>query len=216
MSEVTRGKFANVIWAPVTKDMEANALAIHIPVRKGILGYRIFLIRKQDRAKFAAIKSLEELKKLSVGQGREWEDVKVLRANDFIVETGINYEGLFEMLSKGRFDYFSRGINEAPEEYAARKDKLPNLWVEEKLLLYYPWPKFFYVSKNNPKLAERIEQGLNIMIKDGSFDKVFYKYHGSAIKNTNLKGRKIFRIGNPLLPPVVPFDRKELWFDPFE
>ena len=39
-------------------------LPVRIPIRKGILGYRIFLIRKQVREKFAKITTLDELKQL--------------------------------------------------------------------------------------------------------------------------------------------------------
>ncbi len=55
------GKRLTIIWSTVTKELEKKLLPIRIPVRKGILGYRIFLIRKQDKEKFAAIKSLKEM-----------------------------------------------------------------------------------------------------------------------------------------------------------
>ena len=214
--ELKKGRTLNVIWATVTEELEKELLPIRIPVRKGILGYRIFLIRKQDQEKFAAIDTLEELKKLRVGQGADWNDVHVFRFNGFNLVTGSSYEGLFKMLIQERFDYFSRGINEALPEYEARKDNLPDLFVEENLLLYYPWPKYFFVPKNNTQLAERIERGLNIMIKDGSFDQLFFKYHQSTIERVNFKKRRIFRLKNPLLPPTAPIKRKELWYTLFE
>jgi hypothetical protein len=132
------GKVVNVIWTTPSEDREHSLLPIRIPIRKGLLGYRIFLIRKEDRFKFSAIKTLDELKKLKVGQGHIWNDVQVFKANGFGIVTGSNYEGLFRMLIEGRFDYFSRGINEAPGEYLSRKDKYPNLFLEESILLYYP------------------------------------------------------------------------------
>jgi hypothetical protein len=214
--EVQDGVRLNVIWAAVTEELEQDALPVRIPIRKGILGYRIFLIRKQDREKFAKITTLDELKQLTVGQGHGWKDVEVFKANGFPVITGDSYEGLFKMLVNGRFDYFSRGINEAPEEYAARKDDLPDLWVEEHLLLYYPWPKYFFVSKNAPLLADRLERGLNMMIEDGSFDEIFRKYHGASIQAANLKNRRLFTISNPLLPATAPLGRKQLWYTPFK
>ena len=214
--EVQDGVRLNVIWAAVTEELEQDALPVRIPIRKGILGYRIFLIRKQDREKFAKITTLDELKQLTVGQGHGWKDVEVFKANGFPVITGDSYEGLFKMLVNGRFDYFSRGINEAPEEYAARKDDLPDLWVEEHLLLYYPWPKYFFVSKNAPLLADRLERGLNMMIEDGSFDEIFREYHGASIQAANLKNRRLFTISNPLLPATAPLGRKQLWYTPFK
>lgn len=210
------GKRVNVGWSSPTHEREAKFIPIRIPIRKGLLGYRIFLIRKQDRAKFASIRTLEELKKLSVGQGHIWKDVKVFKANGFKVVEGTVYESLFKMLILGRFDYFSRGINEAPSEYEERKGKLPDLFIEENILLYYPWPKYFFTSKKTPELAERIERGLRMMIQDGSFEEHFMKYHQKGIERANLQNRRLFKIHNPLLPSTAPTDQKELWFDPFE
>lgn len=209
------GRIVNVGWSSPTQEREEKFIPILIPINKGLLGYRVFLIKKKNREKFSSISTLQELKKLKVGQGHVWNDVKVFKANDFKVVTGPDYEGLFEMLSAERFDYFSRGINEAPKEYEERKDKFPSLFIEQSILLYYPWPKYFFTSKKTPELAERIERGLRIMIKDGSFEQHFLKHHKQDIERVNLKDRKLFKIHNPLLPATAPVDQKELWFDPF-
>jgi hypothetical protein len=204
----------NVIWTTSSKERENSLLPIRIPIRKGLLGYRIFLIKKEDQKIFSNIQTVEQLKQLTVGQGHIWNDVIVFKENDFSIVTGPNYEGLFRMLLKGRFDYFSRGVNEAPSEYESRKEMYPNLAIEDSILLYYPWPKFFFTSKKNIKLAQRIEQGLNMMIEDGSFDALFLKYHKEDIERVNLKDRKLFRINNPLLPKTAPLEQKDLWFVP--
>lgn len=213
--EVTEGDNLNVLWAAPTEQLERDALPIRIPIRKGLLGYRILLIRKQDREKFAKIATIEDLKRLTCGRGLGWKDVEMFKANGFPMVLGNNYEGLFQMLVDERFDYFDRGIHEVQDEYAARKKSLPDLLIEETLALYFPWPKYFFVPKKAPQLAERLERGLNIMIEDGTFDKIFWKYHRESIEAANLKNRRLFRISNPLLPATVPLHRKELWFDPF-
>lgn len=213
--ELLSGDLINVIWAVPTRETENNFLSVRIPLRKGILGYRVFLVRKQDRAKFAAVKNLDDLKKLIVGQGHTWNDIAVFKANGIPVVTGNDYERLFAMLMEGRFDYFSRGINEAPAELAARKDKYPDMMIEENILLYYPWPKFFYVNKKDKKLADRIEKGLNIMIQDGTFEVLFRKFNQKHIDSAGLKNRRLIKLENPLLPDSVSFERKELWYDPF-
>jgi len=79
--EVGKGEQINVIWRSTSEKLERELLPIRIPLRKGLLGYRIFLIRKDDQAKFSAIQSLDELKKLSVGQGASWGDVALFTAN---------------------------------------------------------------------------------------------------------------------------------------
>jgi hypothetical protein len=70
---VQDGVRLNAIWAAVTEELERDALPVRIPIRKEILGYRIFLIRQQDRKKFAKITTLDELKQLTVWQGLGWE-----------------------------------------------------------------------------------------------------------------------------------------------
>ena len=54
-----------------------------------------------------------------------------------------------------------------------------------------------------------------MMIEDGSFDELFFEYHQEMIEKSNLKGRRLFEIENPLLPATAPLDRTELWYDPF-
>lgn len=47
----------------------------------------------------------------------QWSTTRVLTENGFNVVTGLDYEGLFKMLTKGRFITFGRGINETHREY---------------------------------------------------------------------------------------------------
>ncbi len=58
--------------------------------------------------------------------------------------------------------------------------------------------------------------GLEIMTKDGTFDRIFMKYKSETIDRVNLKSRKLFKIENPFLPEDTPLNRSELWFDPFK
>jgi len=214
--ETQKGKDLNLMWRTGDTELEKKLIPIYIPTRRGILGYRIFLIREDMQDKFSDVKTLKELKKYSVGQGRGWADVKVFKYNDFKVVGGKTYEGLFEMLVKRRFDFFSRGVSEAYPEQKKRKDIYPDLHVEEDILLFYPWPYLFYISKNNPRIAERIEKGMRIMIEDGSLEKIFIKYNGEIIKKANLNKRKVFRIENPDLSEKLPLDDESLWFNPYK
>ena len=214
VKEFMQGEHVNLFWSPPQDLYEKNMRVIRIPILKGLLGYRIFLIRKKDQAKFSSIKTIEDLRKYTVGQGKNWADVKVYEHNNIKVVKGNRYEHLFGMLARGRFDYFARGINEVFPEFQAKKNHFPIMHVEESILLYYPYPVFIYVHITNERLAERIEQGLGLMIEDGSFDKLFFKYHSSMIEKANLKGRKVFRIENPFIPESTPLNRNELWYDP--
>ncbi len=122
INELQRGELINVHEIPAMSMLnQKNVIPVLVPLRKGTLGYRVFLIHKDNRQKFRSIESLEQLKKLVAGQGKGWGDVPILRYNGINVIEGNNYEGLFLMLENKRFDYFSRGISEAPHEYEDRK-----------------------------------------------------------------------------------------------
>ena len=91
-------------------------LPIRIPIQKGILGWRVGLIRKGDQGRFAGVDTLEDLKRVRLAQGQEWPDTLILRANGIDVITAPRYEGLFKMLVSKRFDYFPRSVNEIWDE----------------------------------------------------------------------------------------------------
>jgi hypothetical protein len=118
------------------------------------------------------------------------------------------------MSAANRIDLFPRGINEVFHEYAARHDAIPNLAVEKNLLIYYPWPYYFFFNKSNKALAKRVETGIRKMMKDGSFDAIFMKYNRASIIKANLKNRRIIRIKNPTLPKDTPLSDASLWIDP--
>lgn len=205
----------NLFVRATSAELEKTFLPILIPVDRGLLGYRIFLIRPADQKKFAAVKSLDDLRQLSVGQGRGWADVAILNAAKFTVVEGSSYEGLFPMLKLHRFDFLSRSLDEAWREYDERQ--LQNeLMVEPGLLLYYPLPRYFFVRRDaeGALLAQRIATGMELMIKDGSLIKLFEQHKAALIKRAGLAQRRIFRIPNPHLSAQTPLNRPELWYDP--
>lgn len=203
----------NVVWSSTTIEKERNYLPIRIPLRKGILGYRVALIRKDKQALLDHVQTLEDLKKFTIGQGVGWDDAKLYRANGIeVIEA--KYSNLFRMLDYQRFDLFPRGIGEVFTEFEKNHAANPNLAIEENLLIYYPWPYYFFVSKNNPILQKRIETGLRRMIKDGSFDAIFWKYNAKAIESVNFKKRRLIQIKNHLLPKETPLQDESLWFKP--
>jgi len=211
--DLKSNKDIDVIALPTSIEREKELLPVRIPIMKGLLGYRIFLIRKNDQNKFLKIRSLKDLKKFNAGFGHDWADTEILKSNGLPVITAPNYESLFLMLNAGRFDYFPRGVNEAFSEISSRKNNLPDLDIEKRIALYYPFPVYFFVNSSNIELASRLEKGLNIAIEDKSFNQLFDHHFSSFIKSADLKNRKIFKLKNPALPDVTPFNNKKLWLD---
>jgi hypothetical protein len=215
--EIVNGSGAVTIFARSTSlEHEERMQPIRVPIDKGLISYRVFLIRSDLRPRLDAVASLDDLRKFSVGSFVTWADTRILRDGGFEVVTGDSYEGLFRMLVAKRFDLYSRSVDEAYREYDERKALLPDMAVDDKLLLHFPTTRYFFVQRSaaGQQLAARVEAGLEQMIRDGSFDAHFHKHKGPLIERANLKSRRVFRIGNPFLSPQTPLNRRELWFDP--
>lgn len=205
-----------VMYLDTRPDYETNLIAIHIPVDKNLVGYRVFLIRKENQKLYNSVKSLDDLRKFKFGLGLGWIDVDILNSNQFQVVTASCYDCLFEMMDNERSDLALRGVNEVIGEYEERRAAMPDLCIETNILFYYPMPMYFWFPKTDEgrRLAARAEEGMRIMIADGTYDKIFADYYDSTIQRLKLKDRKIFRINNPFLGPETPFQDKQLWFDP--
>lgn len=202
-----------VMWAASDASLEEQVLPVRIPLLKGLLGHRILLIHKNGQAKFDAVNTLDDLKKLKLGQGTRWADTAILESNGLNVIKTEKYESLLYMLDGGRFDAFPRGVQEPWSEV----DKIPGLElaIEQRLMLVYKMPFYLFVSPNNQALASAIENGLNAMIADGSFDREFLNDPSikKVIELADLKNRKVFYLDNPAMPKGTPVERSELWLD---
>jgi len=205
-----------VMYLSTIPDFEMNLVPVRIPVDRNLGGYCIFLIRKGEQARFDSVRSLDDLRRFTFGLGLGWIDVDILRANNFRVVTGSSYEGLFEMVVNRRFDVFLRAAVEVLDEYSERKERLPDLCIERSIVFYYPLPMYFWFPKTTAgkRLAARAEEGMRMMINDGTYDRIFDRYQRHKIEQLDLKHRRIFRIGNPFPGPETPFADRKLWFDP--
>jgi hypothetical protein len=205
-----------VMYLGATAELEKDLVPVRIPVDKNLGGYNVFLIRKTEELRFKDLRTLDDLRAFSYGLGLGWEDVGILRSNGFRVVTGSSYDGLFEMLLNRRFDIFLRGAVEVVGEYDQRRSEMPGLAIEERVILYYPLPMYFWFSRTvvGEHLAQRAREGMMAMIDDGTYDRIFMEYEGSKIDRLKLGTRRIFRISNPNLTPETPFWDKRLWFDP--
>lgn len=203
------GRNIDVVWTETSAEREKRLRPIRIPIDKGGLGWRIFLIRSTDIDRFAAINSVQELQALRAGQVHDWPDVDVLWVNGLKVVTSSSYIGLFKMLAAGRIDYFPRSVGEVWLEQKFHAEKA--LAVDQNILLVYPTALYFFVNKDNHELAQDIEQGLETLIASGEFDRLFTLHYGEFLKRANVSERKVFKLVNPVLPDTMPLDRKELW-----
>ncbi len=210
---LSTGEQVDVLWSMTTRKREQHLRPVRIPLAKGLMGYRLLVVRQQDGDRFTAIRSLEALASRVAGQAADWPDTDILRHNDLPVTTS-GYLSLFTMLRRERIDYIPRALSEPWVEVAQRPEF--GLQVEPTLMLYYPTANYFFVQQRNGALAERLERGLENAIADGSFDELFYHHpsHRLAFERSQLSRRRVLTLDNPLLPERTPLDRPELWWRP--
>lgn len=189
-----------VITCGTSKEFEEEMLPVRIPIYRGMLGYRIGIINKSRQPEFSAVQSIDDFRKMSIGQGIGWADTEILKAGGFKVITA-DYQMLFKMVSRNRYDCFLRGINEAFDEVKVYGRENPEIAVETDLVLYYPFAMFFFVNRDDKELAHTIETGLKRAYEDGSFLD-FFKTHPqtkSVLEDARLEDRRLFKIDNPTM-----------------
>lgn len=205
------GQDIDVLVLTSTTEREAALLPIRIPIDRGLLGYRVLLIRSEDAPRFAQLKSLRDI---SLGQVADWLDTRILERGGLTVVTGPTQGQMMGMLHAGRFDAYPRGLPQAWDELAT--DGGSGLMIEPTLAIYYPLARYFFVAPGNHALADRIERGFRLAIADGSFATLFHDDPGNkrALALADLKHRRIIRLNNPFLPRDAPRDESGLWFEP--
>jgi len=206
----------NVSLFPAQKGLDETLVPVRIPVDRGMLGYRVLLIRESEQSLFDQVRKVSDLKRFKFGLLSWWEDVAIMRQAGLQVVPGTSYEGLFKMLSAGRFDAFSRSSSEVLQEYEARRKDLPGVAVEKHLLLHYPMPAYFWFpnTEDGRNRAERVRTGLTEMLKDGTFQALFDQEFGPLIKQLDMDHRVVLELANPLLGDGDPLDDPTLWYRP--
>lgn len=201
LTEVSRGKYTNALielnYEPRHID-EHGLIYIDFPIDLGVLGTRICFVNSQRKAEVAAITSIEQLRKFTIGQGIGWADALILRHNQFNVLEISNYSSLFKMVAAGRMDLACRGANEIKREYQQFGAFLA-LTMDEHFALEYPLPRFFFTNAENTLLKTRMEKGLRLAYADGSLVQLWKEYYADSVAFIKLHQRIIFYIENPLV-----------------
>ncbi len=198
LKEISNGKL-DVGHFIATEEREKNALVIRIPIMQGLLGYRICLIKEGNQHIFDNITNQVEWieKNITIGQQTNWPDTEILKTNGFNVATTFKYELLFQQLAKERFTCFARGANEINREFI-EYDTL-DLAIEKNIVIYYPFPLFYFVNPHNKMLAERLELGLNRLQQNGTANKLFEQNFSYILHELSLDKRHILKLNNPTL-----------------
>lgn len=204
----------NIVWGMTNVQREKDLLPIRIPIFKGLIGWRLLLIRQDMAERFTYIQQFEHLVKLSPLQGRDWPDTKILQSNGFDVITERNQTSLMKMLGRAQGDFFPRSIIEVWEEL--ERSKVANeiqIQIQPSLGIRYPAAIYFFVNKKSVPLANLIETGLEKAIENGTYEALFVESYKTYIEKAQIGNRTFYPLENAFLPEETPLDRKELWFD---
>ena len=214
--EVESGRgLVNIVSRATNLELEKRLRPIRIPLDKGLLGVRMFLVIPETQARLEKVKTLGDLQQFTIGQNSSWSDVKILEKAGFKLVLSDNYLSLFGMLGAGRFDLFSRGAIEIDAEWRANREKVPELMIEKYFLLHYPMPRYFFVPRTpeGERMAIRIEDGLQRLRHNGEFERRYLTWKKLVLKDLHLAGRTVFRLKNTELSPETPLTDKYWWDD---
>jgi hypothetical protein len=198
----------------VTPELVKNLAYIPFPVDRGIVGYRVAFIAEKNKEKIAKIKTLEQLKMLSILQGVGWFDIKILEHQGFKILSSGYYESMFNMVARGRADLFIRGANELLDEWESHK-KIEGLAYDQTIVIHYPMPRFFFTNKANTEAIKRVSEGIIAAYNDGSLVKLWKEQYQESIDFSSLRNRRIFELENPFLNDVDP-SYIQYNYDPFK
>lgn len=213
LSQLAENRDVNVVWAVSDKQREQELMPIRIPIYKGLIGWRVFLIHENNLERFKHLDSLEQLREYIPVQGADWPDTKILQANGFAVKASNEYAELFSFLLTSQGDFFPRSVVEAISEVEL-DDIDEAVILEPHLGVRYPTAMYFFVNKKNLILAKLLENGLEKAIASGKFDELFERELKDTLDRTDLINRKFLQLDNPLLPEGTPLNRPELWYQP--
>ncbi|WP_457446861.1 substrate-binding periplasmic protein [Roseateles sp. P5_E4] len=199
----------DLCWTMTSIEREARLLPVRVPMDRGLIGCRVAFVRPEDVDRWRDLHDLNELSRYVAGQGQDWPDTAILRANGLPVQGISRYEALFDMLRMRRIDYFPRAVFEIDDE--ATTPAAHDLVIEPHVLLRYPAASYLFVRPDRPRLAAELQRGMEAAASDGSLARLFQQYFGDLLRRHHLARRRQLLLKNPLLPPETPLHKPAYW-----
>jgi hypothetical protein len=88
-----------------------------------------------------------------------------------------------------------------------RPDLAAELVLLPDITLYFPLPIIFYVSPQQPQLAQRLEAGLNRARQDGSFERLFTSHFAQELHMIREGGGRRISLTNPFVPKELASEK---------
>ncbi|AWB65609.1 hypothetical protein C2869_03780 [Saccharobesus litoralis] len=160
----------DLLWAPKSQDLEQELLAVEFPIYHGAMGVNALIVRSTDIERFNSLVDLNQLKTYKAGSQRASVTRRVLEQNAFKTISVVN--GHFgHMLDGSRFDYFPITVTRAENVLNQwRAEDNLDVVIHPNVLVKLPLQVYFYVNKDNTKLATLIKTSLERAKNSGEFD----------------------------------------------
>jgi len=198
LKELQAGKYINVFIASADPTWERDAKAIKVPIRLGMLSYRLLLIRKQDADVFAKLTTRNDLAQFFAGLQPHWSTTNVFKLHNLNVIHGHEFDSLFLMLRKKRFDYIPRAVYEAFDELEQRSELQQDIVIAPQIALRIPSATYIYVTPDEPGIYQRLSFGMTQLQQSGQLRQIFDKYYADEFRRAELDKRTIIELENPL------------------
>lgn len=184
-------------WFLQTAERDKRFLKVNMPLSFGLIGQRLFLVRKGQAESYSKIKTLADLQASNkrAGMAKGWFDVMVWKANQLpVYEQMGDWSILFKLVGeKNRdIDYLPRGAIEVMDDLA----QYPDLEIEKNLLLSYERDFVFYVSPHYPQLRDQIERALQAALASGLQRRLFDQLLLPKVKSLNLNKRTVIQLNS--------------------
>lgn len=197
---------------PNTHGALAGLPVLRHPLRRGLLGVRLLLARAAQAEALAAVTGIAQLRAWRLGYGADWPDLPAMRAQGFDVVTGASYQGLFEMLALGRFDWLHRGVNEVWNEIDTPGLLPAGLVVVPRVALFYPLDDYLCLRPGLAPWLPRLQQAWARIQQDGRYARWYRATYGPALRRAALGERRVLHLAGYGAPPGTPLEE----FDAFQ
>ena len=194
---------------------EARFDAVYFPVDRGLSGFRLLLVHKDNARAFAQVRTREALARWTAGQGPGWADSPILQAAGIQVHTA-EFDSLPLLLNAKRIDFCPLGIEEIAGVLARNKGRAPAIVIEPHLVLHYDFARLFFVRKGDRVLRETVLRGLTRAFADGSLQHLLASDAGFArsLAEAGIRRRTLIELRNPNLTPAFHRIPRKYFYTP--
>lgn len=211
LREVAQGGGVDIGWSVQGPRLGADLRVVPLPLCRGLFGWRLLMVRPNERERWAGVRRVEDLRGTRFAQGHEWVDTEILRSNGLQVVQAGAIENLYEMVKRGLADALPRAAAELSWELELQPS---HLVLEPHLLLRYPAPLVFVVHPSRRDLAAALHAGLQALQASGQFERLFREHLLPDLRPWKLERRQVLHLHNPWLSAELPAADSGWWYQP--